>query len=165
MAYKWQKSISHRPEAWRAEIQVPIWSYSGDDTLLACRLQTPHCILVFVLICSVVFDSLQPRGLLPVHGTSQARTLEWAAIRFSRDFLTQRSKQHLLYWQTDSFTTAPPGKSFTWQKESKRGQCNLWRLHPHDLLTTHSGQLPPPPPLIPSYRGWYFNIRMEGKGM
>ena len=31
----------------------------------ACRLHTPHYILVCVLICSVVFDSLQPRGLPP----------------------------------------------------------------------------------------------------
>ena len=163
MAYKWQKSISHSPEAWRAGIQVPVWSYSGDDTLLACGLQTPHCLLVFVLIRSVVLDSLPPRGLLPIHGISQARTLEWAAIRFSRDFLTQRSKPHLLYWQTDSFTTAPPGKSITWQKESKRDQHNLWRLHPHDLLTTHSAQPPPPPPPIPSYRGSVFQHEWRGR--
>ena len=148
------------------------WSLKGWDsganmvilwwcTLLACGLQTPHCILVFVLIRSVVLDSLPPLGLLLVHGISQARTLEGAAIRFSRDFLTQRSKPHLLYWQTDSFTTVPPGKSITWQKESKRDQRNLWRLHPHDLLTTHSAQPPPPP--IPSYRGSVFQHEWRGR--
>ena len=37
--------------------------------------------------CSVVFDSLRPRGLQPtgssIHGILQARVLEWVAISFS----------------------------------------------------------------------------------
>ena len=47
-----------------------------------------------------------------VHGTSQARTLEWAAISFFRAiFLTQGSNLGLLHWQVDSFTTQAPGMS------------------------------------------------------
>ena len=41
-----------------------------------------------MLSCSVLFNPLQPPGLQPVgssvHGISQARILEWAAIAFSR---------------------------------------------------------------------------------
>ena len=116
----------------------------------ACRLHTPHYILCVCSSAQWCLTLCNPADCRPpgfsVHGISQARTLEWAAIHFSRDFLTQGSKPHLLYWQTDSFSTVPPGKSFTWQKESKRDQCNLWGLHPHDLLTTHGAQ---PPPLHP----------------
>ena len=48
-----------------------------------------HFLRVCVFSCSVLSNSLQPRGLCNppgsiVHGTSQARMLEWVAISFSR---------------------------------------------------------------------------------
>ena len=45
-----------------------------------------------------------------VHGTSQARTLEWVAPSCSRGiFLTQGLDLCLLHWQVGFFTPEPPG--------------------------------------------------------
>ena len=44
-------------------------------------------------------------------GISQATTLEWVAIPFSKGiFLTQGSNPQLLHWQGDSLPLKPPGK-------------------------------------------------------
>ena len=59
------------------------------------------------VLCSVMPDLCRPVNCRPpgssVHGISQARILEWAAISFSRDLPTQGSNPHLLCllpWQT-----------------------------------------------------------------
>ena len=64
--------------------------------------------------CPILYDPVDcsPPGS-SVHGTLQARILEWAAIAFSRGSFQPRdgtcSFLHLLHWQMDSFPTAQPG--------------------------------------------------------
>ena len=67
--------------------------------------------------CSVLTDSLWPHGLLPtgssVHGTFQARILEWVAFSFCRGSSWLRDQTHVSCISCSAgrfFTTAPPGK-------------------------------------------------------
>ena len=59
------------------------------------------CLRAVPCLCSAVIDSSQlfgPQPGSPVHGISQARTLEWVAVSSSRDsssFLTQGLNPHL----------------------------------------------------------------------
>ena len=59
------------------------------------------CLCAVPCLCSAVIDSSRlfgPQPGSPVHGISQARTLEWAAVSSSRDsssFLTQGLNPHL----------------------------------------------------------------------
>ena len=48
-----------------------------------------------------------------VHGTLQARILEWAAISFSRGFSQPRDQTHISYphWQMGSLPLVPPGNT------------------------------------------------------
>ena len=61
---------------------------------------------------SVVSDSLRPHGLpgSSVHGISQARTLEWVAISFSRGSSRPRYQTWVSYIAADSLPSKPPGK-------------------------------------------------------
>ena len=58
-------------------------------------------------------DSCDPMDYtLPVysvHGISQARTLEWVAISFSRGSSQTRDQTHVSYIADGFFTTEPPG--------------------------------------------------------
>ena len=87
-----------------------------------------HFLRACVFSCSVLSESLQPRGLYyppgsTVHGTSQARMLEWVAISFSRGiFLTQGSNLHLLHllqWQVDSLPLCHLGSPNSSSREVK----------------------------------------------
>ena len=50
-----------------------------------------------------------------VHGTSQARILEWVAISFSRESSRPRDQTHVSCLADGFFTTEPPGKSYLTQ--------------------------------------------------
>ena len=69
-----------------------------------------------------------PPGSL-VHGILQARTLEWAAMPFSKGiFATQGSNPGLLHWQANSLGSEPPGKpveDVTCQQLEPRGDV-IW---------------------------------------
>ena len=76
-------------------------------------------LLVCMCACSVMSDSLQPRGCsLPgfsVCGIFQARILEWVAIPFSRG--SSRPRNQACISESPAlaggfFTTAPPGKPY-----------------------------------------------------
>ena len=73
-------------------------------TLHACMLS--HVGLSDPMDCSLPGSS--------VHGTFQARILEWVAISSSRGSSQPRDQIHslfsLLHWQVDSLPLAPPGK-------------------------------------------------------
>ena len=84
-----------------------------------------HTVCCCVMLSpSVVSDSLRFHGLCPpgssVHGISQTRTLEWAAMPFSWGiFLTQGSNPHLLcllLWQVGSLPLVPPWNNFVIDK-------------------------------------------------
>ena len=69
-----------------------------------------HFLRVCVFSCSVLSNSLQPRGLCNppgsiVHGTSQARMLEWVAISFSRG----SGEGNLLQWNLLKWNLPHPG--------------------------------------------------------
>ena len=67
--------------------------------------------------CLVMSDSLQPHRLqptrLPVHGTLQARTLEWAAISFSKRNYRKKESEVVRSCPTlsDPMDCSPPGSS------------------------------------------------------
>ena len=69
---------------------------------------TQSC-LTFCMDCSLPDSS--------VHEISQARTLEWFAISFSRGSSWPRDRTrvslHLQHWQADSLPQPPPGKPYT----------------------------------------------------
>ena len=70
-------------------------------------------------LCSTLGDPMDcgPPGSC-VHGISQARTLEWLAICFSRGiFPTQGSNPHLLHWQVDSLPLNHQGSTRYTQKK------------------------------------------------
>ena len=63
---------------------------------------------------SVVSNSLQPHGCSPpgssVHGTLQARILEWVVLPFSRGSSWPRDRTRVSCIAGGFFTTVPPGK-------------------------------------------------------
>ena len=67
---------------------------------------TMECVCVYVCIShSVVSDSLQPHGLKSsVHGVSQASTLEWVAISFSRGSFPPRERTQVFFTAGRFFT-------------------------------------------------------------
>ena len=75
------------------------------------------CLSVCSQSCPVLCD---PRGCSPpgcsVHGIFQARIQKWAAISSSRGSSWPQGSNlhllHLLHWQADSLTTAPPEKAY-----------------------------------------------------
>ena len=75
------------------------------------------CVCVCVLSHSVVFISLKPIDFSPpgssVHGTFQARILEWVVIPFSRGFFQSRDQTCVSSLVGGFFAT-----SITWE-----GQC------------------------------------------
>ena len=68
-------------------------------------------LLSHVQLCNPMDCSLPDSS---VHGTLQARVLEWAAISFSRGIFPSQGSDPsllcLLRWQVHSLTTEPPGK-------------------------------------------------------
>ena len=72
--------------------------------------------------CSVVSDSLQPRGLYTVHGILQARILEWVAFPFSRGSSQSRDWTQVSHIAGDSLPAEPQGKP-------KLGEMILTYLH------------------------------------
>ena len=81
--------------------------------------------------CSVMSDSLQPRGLQPtsssVHGILQARILEWAAIPLSRG--SSQLKQHKFiafqFWRSEV-------------QNGLEGWHSLWRFQERIYILTFS---------------------------
>ena len=71
------------------------------------------------IVCSVVQSCLtlfSPTDCSPpassVHGTFQARILEWVAISFSRGSSQPRDQTHPLHWQVDSLPLCHLGKPY-----------------------------------------------------
>ena len=69
-------------------------------------------------ICSV--DSLQPHGS---HAILQAKTLDWVAFPFSKDFPNPGIEPRCPSLQVDSLPAGPQGKP-----------KNIYRIHPKKLL-------------------------------
>ena len=74
--------------------------------------------ITICVVTLVMSDSFRPCGLWPgssVHGTSQARILEWVAMPSSRGSSQPRDQTcisllHLVHWQVGSLPLAAPGK-------------------------------------------------------
>ena len=62
-----------------------------------------------LIVSDSVTHGLSPPGS-SVHGTFQARTLEWVAISFLRVSSQPRDQTHLLHWQVDSLPWCHLGK-------------------------------------------------------
>ena len=87
--------------------------------MCVCFTHIKYVCIHIVCMCSQSWPSVcDPMVCSPpgssVPGISQARILEWVAIFLLQGvFPTQWSNPHLLHllhWQVDSFTIAPPGK-------------------------------------------------------
>ena len=78
--------------------------YWGNKVIsTASSAQSLHCVWLFAV----------PQTSLPVslvHGISQAKTLEWVAISYTRGFCPPRLNPHLLHWQAGSLPLVSPGK-------------------------------------------------------
>ena len=91
-------------------------------SMLASFLTFQHRFLFLKLNCSVVPDSLQPRGLqaarlLCLWNFPGKNTGAGCHFLLQGIFPTQGSNPCLLcllHWQTGFFTTAPPGKRINW---------------------------------------------------
>ena len=75
--------------------------YCVDHCCHFCLVTTSCLTLCDLMDCS-------PSGS-SVHGTSQARILEWVAIPFSRGSYWLRHWTHVLHWQVDSLPLCHPG--------------------------------------------------------
>ena len=97
------------------------------DDLSCSSYQTGYaCALIHVWLCNPMDYS--PPGS-SVHGTFQARTLEWLAISSSRGFSQARGQtcvSRISCTAGVSFTTAPPGKPLKYQIRTKSNQVS-WR--------------------------------------
>ena len=97
------------------QTQTQLKWLSSSSNIIKKVLQSALSLKNHVLckVTSVVCNSLQPHGLYclgtSVCGTSQARTLNWVAISFSRGtFLTQGLNLCLLHLQARSLPLVPP---------------------------------------------------------
>ena len=108
---------------------------------------------MYLCVCSVVSNSLQPHGLLclpgfSVHGNFQAIILEWVAISYSRDLPNPGIKP------TSFGSPSLPGRFFT--SSATLGALNmcLAPLTSDDLLVARDTRMrkmavrTPPPPLL-----------------
>ena len=127
-----------------------IWAKSE----LANNTQYPkyHGVCVCVYVCishSVVSDSLQPHGLKsPVHGVSQASTLEWVVISFSRGSFPPRERTQVSFTAGRFFTVwaireAPKDYYYIsihhiLKKKKKCVYCNQWGKKNNTYLQTYS---------------------------
>ena len=88
--------------------------YNGRAEWLCCCCLASKSCLILLRPCSSQGYS--------VHGTSQARILEWVAISFSRRSFQSRDWAHLLNWQADSLPMTHEGgpeKTVTLCKKKK----------------------------------------------
>ena len=71
------------------------------------------CVALVVQLCLNLYDPMDcsPSGS-SVHGTSQARILEWLAICFSRDLPKPRIEPESPVLEADSLPSEPPGKYY-----------------------------------------------------
>ena len=77
----------------------------SDSVVHTCRSVAQSCLSL-----------LWPRGLCPpgstVHGVSQARTLQWLAVSFSRGSSWPRREPCLLHWPADSLPPTHQGNAY-----------------------------------------------------
>ena len=99
----------------------------------SCKCKS--CVSPSVALCDPMDCS--PPGS-SVHGISQARTLEWFAISFSRIFPNQGWNLALPHCREDSLPSEPPGKP--WQFQFPQ-EAHHQRKIPHELTGT-AGTLP-----------------------
>ena len=98
-------------------------------------LSSNVCVCVSVCVCSVAQSCLTPRdpiGCSPpvssIHGISQARILEWAAISFSGGPSWPRDGTRMSGIGRQIFATAPPGSGRCPGGQSNALQCPCCRL-------------------------------------
>ena len=123
--------------------------YVASSNSVLYRVDSNSVGLTNITICavtSVASDSFRPHGLQPpgssVHGTPQARILEWVARPSSRGSSQPRDQTHisllyLVHWQVGSLPPAPPGKLL----KKNNCYCCLVKscrtfLQPHGLKPT-----------------------------
>ena len=108
----------HQP--WAYYMQAPLYKSS-----LTCSRVRAQLLQSFLTLCDPIDQS--PPGS-SVHGTLQARILEWVAVSSSRGSSQPRDRTHAsyvyLHWQAGSLPLVPPGKPYLYK-----------------LMLTH----PPPP--------------------
>ena len=98
---------------WTVAFQAPLsMGLPSQVSMCICM-----CVCVCVCVCVCARAQLCPTLCNPmdssltgtsVHGTSQARILEWVAVSYSKG--SNLSLLHLLHWQADSLPLQHPGK-------------------------------------------------------
>ena len=121
---------------------------SAPSTIPAVCMCVCVCVCVCVLVaqsCPTLCDSMDwsPPGS-SVHGTLQARILEWVGIPFSRDFPNPGIEPGFPALKADSLPSEPPGKP-TWGISSVQYSRSVVSnsLRPHE---SQHARLPCPSP-------------------
>ena len=92
--------------------QLNVWCFSCCLFRINSSLLNSSCLSKLLLSCLTLCNPMDcsPPGS-PVHGTLQARILEWVAEPSSRGSSQPRTcVSYLLHWQAGSLPLVPPGK-------------------------------------------------------
>ena len=106
-------SSSQKRKLWPGKVKIMSWVYPVADIFKGAKSFSVACVCALLLYsCLTLCDptDCSPSGS-SVHGILQARTLEWAAISFSKGSSWPRDWTQIANIAGRFFTAEPPGKT------------------------------------------------------